>query len=42
MCRVTGLKTVQELQEGDRVLVVLKTVVWNGLEHLVLESIKTE
>ena len=41
MCRVSGSKTVQELVEGDKVHITLKTVVWNGLEHLILESIKT-
>jgi hypothetical protein len=40
MCRVTGDKTVQELVEGDNVQVTLKTVTWNGLEHLVLEHIE--
>jgi hypothetical protein len=40
MCRVTGDKTVQELQQGDAVRVTLKTVTWNGLEHLVLEHIE--
>ena len=40
MCRVTGDKTVQELQQGDAVRVTLKTVTWNGLEHLVVEHIE--
>jgi len=40
MCRVTGDKTVQELQQGDTVRVGIKTVNWNGLEHLVLEHIE--
>jgi len=40
MCRVTGDKTIQELQQGDAVRVTLKTVTWNGLEHLVLEHIE--
>jgi hypothetical protein len=40
MCRVTGSKTVQELETGDFVRIELKTVMWEGLEHLVLESIE--
>lgn len=42
MCRVEGLKTVQELQVGDHIEFTYKIVSWDGLEHLVLESIKTE
>jgi len=41
MCRVSGDKTVQELQHGDAVRVTLKTVTWEGLEHLVISSIET-
>ena len=40
MCRVEGLKTVQELQTGDQIEFTTKIVNWDGLEHLVLESIK--
>ena len=40
MCRIEGLKTVQELQNGDQVEFTTKIVNWDGLEHLVLESIK--
>ena len=40
MCRIEGLKTVQELQTGDQVEFTTKIVNWDGLEHLVLESIK--
>jgi hypothetical protein len=39
MCRVTGLKTVQEFQKGDQAEVTLVTKIWNGEKHLVLESI---
>jgi hypothetical protein len=39
MCRVEGLKTVQELQIGDPVEFTSKTVNWDGIEYLVLESI---
>ena len=40
MCRIEGLKTVQELQTGDQIEFTTKIVNWDGLEHLVLESIK--
>ena len=42
MCRVEGLKTVQELQKGDQVQVALEKKVWDGLEHWVLVTLKTE
>jgi hypothetical protein len=42
MCRVEGLKTVQELQKGDQVEVTLEKKTWDGLEHWVLSSIKTD
>jgi hypothetical protein len=41
MCRVEGLKTVQELQKDDEVEVILERKTWDGLEHWVLSSIKT-
>jgi hypothetical protein len=41
MCRVEGLKTIQELQKGDEVEVTLERKTWDGLEHWVLSSIKT-
>ena len=40
MCRVEGLKTVQELQKGDQVEVTLEKKTWDGLEHWVLASIR--
>lgn len=40
MCRVEGLKTVQELQKGDEVEIELDKKVWDGIEHLVLKSIR--
>ena len=40
MCRVDGLKTVQELQRGDQVEVTLEKKTWDGLEHWVLASIR--
>ena len=42
MCRVEGLKTVQELQKGDQVEIILEKKTWDGLEHWVLSSIKTD
>jgi hypothetical protein len=42
MCRIEGLKTVQELQKGDEIEITLEKKVWDGLEHWVLSSIKTE
>jgi hypothetical protein len=42
MCRVEGLRTVQELQKGDQVEVALEKKTWDGLEHWVLSSIKTD
>jgi hypothetical protein len=42
MCRVNGLKTIQELQKGDQVEITLEKKTWDGLEHWVLSSIKTE
>ena len=42
MCRVEGLKTVQELQKGDEVEITLERKTWDGLEHWVLSSIKTD
>ena len=39
MCKVTGLKTVQEFQKGDQVEVTIGTKMWDGEKHLVLESI---
>jgi hypothetical protein len=42
MCRIEGLRTVQELQKGDQVEVTLERKTWDGLEHWVLSSIKTD
>ena len=39
MCRIEGLKTVQEFQKGDQAKITLVTKIWNGEKHLVLESI---
>ena len=42
MCRVEGLRTIQELQKGDEVEITLERKTWDGLEHWVLSSIKTD
>ena len=42
MCRVEGLKTVQELVKGDQVDIILEKKTWDGLEHWVLAYIKTD
>jgi hypothetical protein len=40
MCKIDGIKTVQEFQKGDRVQVTISTKIWDGIEYSVLESIK--
>jgi len=42
MCRIEGLRTVQELQKGEEVEVTLEKRTWDGLEHWILSSIKTD
>jgi hypothetical protein len=42
MCRVEGLKTVQELQKGDQIEIEIERKPWDGIEHLVLKSIRAE
>lgn len=42
MCRIEGIRTVQELQKGDEIEVTLERKTWDGLEHWVLSSIKTD
>ena len=39
MCKVHGLKTVQEFQKGDQVEVTIGYKMWDGEKYLVLESI---
>lgn len=41
MCKVHGLKTVQELQKDDEVDVELQKKVWDGVEHWVIFSLRT-
>jgi len=40
MCRVEGLKTVQELVKGDEVEIEISKKIWEGLEFWVLISLK--
>jgi hypothetical protein len=40
MCRIEGLKTVQELQKGDQIQIEIEKKVWDGIEHLVLKTIR--
>jgi hypothetical protein len=42
MCHIEGLKTVQELQKGDQIEIEIEKKVWDGIEHLVLKSIRGE
>jgi hypothetical protein len=39
MCRVEGLKTVQEFRKGDKVEIAIGYKMWDGEKYLVLESI---
>jgi len=40
MCRVDGLRTVQELQKGDLIEVQLEKKIWDGIEYWILSSVK--
>lgn len=40
ICLCNGLKTVQELQKGELVDVEFEKKVWDGIEYLVLKSIR--
>jgi hypothetical protein len=40
MCRIEGLKTVQEFKKGDEVEIQLVKKVWDGIEYSVLAYIK--
>ena len=40
MCRVEGLKTVQEYKKGDRAEITMEKKYWDGLEYWILHSIK--
>lgn len=39
MCRVEGMKTVQEFRKGDEVHVTIGYKMWDGEKYMVLESI---
>jgi len=40
MCKVDGLKTIQEMKKDEIIDVEFIKKSWNGLEHLILVSIK--
>lgn len=40
MCRIEGLKTVQEFVKGDEVEVEFSKKIWDGIEYSVLAYIK--
>ena len=41
MCRIEGLKTVQELQKGDQIQIEIEKKVWDGINHWILFSLKS-
>lgn len=41
MCRVEGLKTVQELQTGDEIEITLDKKTWDGVEYWIISSLKS-
>jgi len=41
MCRVEGLKTVQELQKGDQIEITLEKKTWDGVDHWIISSLQT-
>ena len=40
MCRIEGLKTVQELQKGDEIEIEIERKPWDGVDHLILKSVR--
>ena len=40
MCRVFGTKTVQELQKGDQIEIEIERKSWDGVDHLILKSVR--
>ncbi len=40
MCRIEGLKTVQELQKGDEIEIEIEKKTWDGVNHWVLKSFR--
>lgn len=41
MCRIEGLRTVQELQKGDEIEIEIERKAWDGVDHLILSSLKS-
>jgi hypothetical protein len=40
MCLCEGLKTVQELQKGDQFEFEIERRSWDGVDHLILKSVR--
>ncbi len=40
MCRIEGLKTVQELQKGDEIEIEIEKKTWDGVNHWILKSFR--
>jgi hypothetical protein len=40
MCSCEGLKTVQEFQKGDQIEIEIERKSWDGVDHLILKSIR--
>ena len=40
MCRIEGLKTVQELQKGDEIEIEIEKKNWDGVNHWILVSVR--
>jgi hypothetical protein len=40
MCKVIGMKTIQEMKKDEIIDIEFTKKSWNGLEHLILVSIK--
>jgi hypothetical protein len=41
MCRIEGLRTIQELQKGDEIEIEIERKIWDGVNHLILSSLKS-
>lgn len=41
MCRIEGLRTVQELQKGDEIEIEIERKIWDGINHWILTSLKS-
>lgn len=41
MCKVNGLKTIQELEMGDEVSAIIEYRLWDGENYKVLKEIST-